>query len=166
MSAHADLGAELERRDELDPIAAPEAAGVVPVRLARGGQQAHRLVGDRDDLRAVGRLEACVRSVAFGGLDVAELTDQEPGAATAEEPSKGRRFGVKVAAKWLWRQGRMLVAISDELEKRPHGRFYHRALGMVPVVGMAGDYLGERSGLKRAAKRGRKWIDAHAVSHR
>lgn len=97
---------------------------------------------------------------------VAELTDQEPGAATAEEPPKGRRFGVKAAAKWLWRQGRMLVSISDELEKRPHGRFYHRALGMVPVVGMAGDYLGERSGLKRAAKRGRKWIDAHAVSHR
>ncbi len=93
---------------------------------------------------------------------VARLTDEAP----ATPPPSGRRFGVKAAAKWLWRQGRMLMAVSDELEKRPHGRFYHRALGMLPVVGMAGDYLGERSGLKRAAKAGRAWIEAQPVSRR
>jgi hypothetical protein len=93
---------------------------------------------------------------------VAELTDEAP----APDPPKGRRFGIKGAAKWLWRQGRLLLAISDELEKRPHGRFYHRALGMVPIVGMAGDYFGERSALKRAAKSGHKWLHANATSRR
>ena len=97
---------------------------------------------------------------------VAKLTDEPPQSTAAPpeppEPKPGRRFGVKAAAKWLWRQGRMLLAISDELEKRPHGRFYHRALGMLPVVGMAGDYFGERSALKRAARAGEKWLAAAA----
>jgi hypothetical protein len=79
-------------------------------------------------------------------------------AGDVEEPPKGKKFGIKAAAKMLWRQGRMLMAISDELEKRPQGRFYHKALGMLPVVGMAGDYFGERSALKRAAKAGNKWL--------
>jgi hypothetical protein len=76
------------------------------------------------------------------------------------EPPPGGRVGLKSAAKWLWRQGKLLLAVSDELEKRPHGRFYHRALGMLPVVGMAGDYLGERSALKRAAKAADRWLHA------
>jgi hypothetical protein len=76
------------------------------------------------------------------------------------EPPAGSRVGLKLAAKWLWRQGKLLLAVSDELEKRPHGRFYHRALGMLPVVGMAGDYLGERSALKRAAKAADRWLHA------
>lgn len=82
------------------------------------------------------------------------------------EPAKSKRFGVKAAAKWLWRQGRLLLAISDELEKRPHGRIYHRALGKLPVVGMAGDYFGERSALKRVARAGHKWLHANALSRR
>ena len=76
------------------------------------------------------------------------------------EPPPDSRVGLKSAAKWLWRQGKLLLAVSDELEKRPHGRFYHRALGMLPVVGMAGDYLGERSALKRAAKAADRWLHA------
>jgi hypothetical protein len=92
--------------------------------------------------------------------------DLSPSAATSDdpeptpEPPAGRRVGLKSAAKWLWRQGKLLLAVSDELEKRPHGRFYHRALGMLPVVGMAGDYLGERSALKRAAKAADRWLHA------
>lgn len=68
------------------------------------------------------------------------------------------RLGVKPTAKWLWRQGRLLLALQDELEKRPHGRFYHRFLGMLPIVGMLGDYLGERSALKRAARAAGRWL--------
>jgi hypothetical protein len=86
---------------------------------------------------------------------VAELA---PDAEETEEPVKGKRFGIKAGAKWLWRQGRILFAITGELEKRPQGRLFHKALGMLPVVGMAGDYLGERSALKRAAKAGNKWL--------
>jgi hypothetical protein len=117
---------------------------------------------DLDPAVAEGKGDDVEQAAADAAL-VAELTEDEP----APDPPKGRRFGVKGAAKWLWRQGRMLLAISDELEKRPHGRFYHRALGMLPVVGMAGDYFGERSALKRAAKSGHKWLHAHATtSHR
>lgn len=71
------------------------------------------------------------------------------------------RLSVKGAAKTLWKQGRMLLSIRDELEKRPQGRFYHKALGMLPVVGIVGDFLGENSALRRAAKAGTKWIAEH-----
>ncbi len=90
--------------------------------------------------------------------------DVEP--VGSEEPAslpEGKRLGLKPAAKWLWRQGKLLLDISDELEKRPHGRFYHRVLGMLPIVGMAGDYLGERSALKRAAKAGHRWVHEQAA---
>jgi hypothetical protein len=80
----------------------------------------------------------------------------EPDAAP--ELPEGRKVGLKPAAKWLWRQGKLLLAVQDELGKRPQGRFYHRALGMLPVVGLAGDYLGERSALKRAAKAADRWL--------
>ncbi|HEX6359214.1 hypothetical protein [Actinophytocola sp.] len=90
--------------------------------------------------------------------------DPSAGATTpAPAPPSNRRLRVRPAAKWLWRQGRLLLAIRDELEKRPHGRVYHRALGMLPVVGMAGDYLGERSALKRAARAADRWLHAQTV---
>ncbi|OLF14636.1 hypothetical protein [Actinophytocola xanthii] len=92
--------------------------------------------------------------------DAAVVRDVTGDGEPVEEP-KGGRPGLKPAAKWLWRQGRMLLAIYDELEKRPHGRFYHQALGMLPVVGMAGDYLGERSALKRVARSAHRWIRAN-----
>ncbi|GAB3448154.1 hypothetical protein [Actinophytocola sediminis] len=96
---------------------------------------------------------------AADAAEVARLTgvDAEPPA----EPAKGHQLGLKQAAKWLWRQGSMLYAVYGELDKRPHGRFYHRALGMLPVVGLAGDYLGERSALKRAAKSQLRWLRTH-----
>jgi len=87
--------------------------------------------------------------------------DVDPNAgADAPQPASlpARRLGLKPTAKWLWRQGRLLLAVSDELGKRPRGRFYHQALGMLPIVGMAGDYLGECSALKRAARAGERWL--------
>ncbi|GAB3566917.1 hypothetical protein GCM10027445_14530 [Amycolatopsis endophytica] len=71
---------------------------------------------------------------------------------------RSRRITLKSAGGTLWRMGRSLLAITDELDKRPHGRFYHRAVGMLPVVGMVGDYLGERSGLKRVVRRADAWF--------
>jgi hypothetical protein len=86
--------------------------------------------------------------------------------ASAPVPPPNRRLAVKPAAKWLWRQGKLLLAVRDELEKRPHGRVYHRALGMLPVVGMAGDYLGERSALKRSARAADRWLHTRTVQSR
>jgi hypothetical protein len=42
--------------------------------------------------------------------------------------------------------------VEDELDKRPHGNLLHEGLGMLPVVGAVGKYLGEWSGLKKAAR--------------
>jgi len=94
---------------------------------------------------------------AADDAELTRLTGDDP----PPEPQRNRQLGLKPAAKWLWRQGRVLLAIQDELGRRPHGRFYHRALGKLPVVGMAGDYLGERSALKRAARKARRWLNAH-----
>ncbi|PPK70167.1 hypothetical protein V5P93_000955 [Actinokineospora auranticolor] len=94
----------------------------------------------------------------------------EEDAATAEmttdidaSTSKHGRVTLKAAGKALWRVGRTLWGLGDELDKRPQGRIYHKAIGLLPVVGMAGDYLGERSALKRAARRGRKWLVAQGA---
>ncbi|HYQ68501.1 hypothetical protein [Actinophytocola sp.] len=137
-------------------------------------------VGDllplQDALGAAGEgLLLCAVAQAHGVTDVdtkvrllaAVLFDRE--VAPPAEPSDpaeppARRVGVKPTARWLWRQGRLLMAMSDELEKRPKGRFYHRVLGMLPIVGMAGDYLGERAALRRTARAGTRWLTEHPAS--
>jgi hypothetical protein len=87
--------------------------------------------------------------------ETAELTEE-----LTESTRKHGRITVRAAGRTLWRFGRTLWALGDELDKRPQGRFYHRALGAIPVVGIAGDYFGERSALKRAAKSARRWLAA------
>jgi hypothetical protein len=91
------------------------------------------------------------------GRDLTLTEDKAP------QPPPVRQLGVKPTVKWLWRQGRLLLAIQGELEKRPSGRFYHRALGKLPLVGMAGDYLGERAGLKRAARSADRWLHRKVI---
>jgi hypothetical protein len=59
-------------------------------------------------------------------------------------------------ARAVWRLGRALFAVEDELDKRPHGNVLHEGLGMIPVVGAVGKYLGEWSGLKKAAREAEK----------
>ncbi|GAA4414391.1 hypothetical protein ACFQV2_04665 [Actinokineospora soli] len=83
----------------------------------------------------------------------ADLTQELDASAT-----KHGRVTVKAAARTLWRFGKTLYALGEELDKRPQGRFYHQVIGMLPVIGALGDYLGERSALKRAVKKARKWL--------
>jgi hypothetical protein len=104
-------------------------------------------------------------AIAAGMDEVSEKdTENAETAHLTEELDESKRKHGKVTLKasvgTLWRLGRSLLGIVEELQKRPHGRFYHQLLGMLPVVGMAGDYLGERSGLKKVAKRARKWTAA------
>ncbi len=79
------------------------------------------------------------------------------------KPRFPRFATIVLAAGASSRMGRpkMLLAVGGELDKRPKGRFYHQILGMLPVIGMLGDYLGERSALKRAAKAATKWLAAN-----
>ena len=60
----------------------------------------------------------------------------------------------------MWRMGRALLAVEGELGKRPHGGRISRWLSLLPVVGVAGKYVGEWSGLRKAATAGEQWIHA------
>lgn len=93
------------------------------------------------------------------GAEDAE-TERLTGELDGARSARGKA-SLKTVARALWRLGRSLQEIPEELEKRPSGRFYHRAFGLLPGIGMAADYLGERSGLKRVAKRADKWLGAH-----
>ncbi|MEU6130556.1 hypothetical protein ABZ805_15390 [Saccharopolyspora sp. NPDC047091] len=105
-----------------------------------------------------------------------EIAAGERGGAPAEEDAKtaelteeldeARRTGggrMRAVVRTVWRMARALWEIDSELDKRPQGRFYHEWIGNVPVVGVVGGYLGERSALRRIAKQGARWLrkDAH-----
>src|SRR5689334_11364849 len=69
-----------------------------------------------------------------------------------------KKLTVKRLGGALWRMGRALLAVEGELGRRPRGGRISRWMSLVPVVGVAGKYLGEWSGLKKAAKAGEEWI--------
>ncbi len=73
---------------------------------------------------------------------------------------------VQAAAGTLWRLGRSLRELSAELEKRPRGRLLQRAIGKVPVVGVAGNFLSERSGLREVWQRAHGWLTEHQPASR
>ena len=82
---------------------------------------------------------------AVAEKQAAELTGD------AEKPGTPARVGGVV-----WRLGRALLAVEGELDHRPHGNVLHEGLGMLPVVGVVGKYLGEWSGLKKAPRAAEK----------
>ncbi len=109
---------------------------------------------DIDPVLAAGRADG--RAQAPEDADVARLTE--------ELDESRRRHGavtLKAVGATLWRLGRSLRGITVELGRRPSGRFYHRLLGQIPVVGAAGDYLGERSGMRTVRQRARRWLVAN-----
>jgi hypothetical protein len=96
-------------------------------------------------------------------LAVSAATGTEDAAADARAAELTGDLGkpettptVQRIARAVWRLGRALFAVDDELDKRPHGNFLHEGLGMIPVVGALGKYLGEWSGLKKAAREAEK----------
>ena len=126
--------------------------------------------GVRDEDRLVELLASVLFQRELTVADLA-LTAEEDAAAdararelTGELAGSGTRATLKKVGGAVWRLGRALWSVEDELDKRPHGRFYHQWLGLLPVVGAVGKYLGEWSGLKRAAKQGRSWLARHGVA--
>lgn len=92
-------------------------------------------------------------------VGTAQRSDAEP-TVENDHPDKhgGHRSALVGAARAVWRYGRVMRSIVSELDKRPHGRWLHRMLGKLPVVGVGGDYLGERSALKRAVRKADEWV--------
>lgn len=103
----------------------------------------------RRDLCPPARAELSPASDAAIDARAAELT---AGLENEKKPTLRRVGGA------LWRMGRALLAVEGELGKRPRGGRITRWLSLIPVVGVAGKYLGEWSGLKKAAKAGEEWI--------
>ena len=98
-------------------------------------------------------------AVASGRTEDSADEDKRTDELTEDIGAKhSRGISLKAAASAVFKLGKALWSVTDELEKRPRGRWYHRLLGMVPIVGMLADYLGERSALKRAAKQAVRWI--------
>ncbi len=78
---------------------------------------------------------------------------------TLGRPRRGRAMlSPRAVGGTLWRLARSLWGLADELGKRPRGRWYHRLLGTLPLVGAFGDYLGERAGLRTARTRAIAWL--------
>jgi len=122
-------------------------------------------------VRDEGPLVALLGSVLFGRdlktsgeLTSAQDADAAARAAEITEPMADERPTVRRVGSAVWRLGRALFAVEGELDKRPHGRFYHQWLGMLPVVGAVGKYLGEWSGLQGAAHEAQAWLAAHPPS--
>ena len=103
----------------------------------------------RRDLCPPARGELSRDSDAAIDARAAELTG---GLETEKKPTLQRLGGA------LWRMGRGLLAVEGELGKRQRGGYITRWMSLIPVVGVAGKYLGEWSGLKKAAKAGEAWI--------
>ena len=103
----------------------------------------------RRDLCPPARAELSRASDAAIDARAAELTG---GLENEKKPTFKRLGGA------LWRMGRALLAVEGELGKRPRGGRLTRWISLIPVVGVAGKYLGEWSGLKKAEKAGEEWI--------
>jgi hypothetical protein len=138
------------------------AAGQGLLLCALAGEHGHTSHGDRVRLLAAVLFDRDVDSaLAEGAAD----DEDERTAELTEDVDRSRRTDGKVTLKavgrTLWKLGRMLWSLGDELGKRPQGRVVHKVLGMLPVVGMLGDYLGERSALRRVRREALAWFAAH-----
>jgi hypothetical protein len=162
LTAVPGLGGALADRLPVQDALGAASQGVLLCALA--GERGVTDVGERVRLVAWVLFDRDVDAELAAGREDghdAAAEDARTEALRAEMKGGGGKAGVRAVARTLWRLGRSLLAVSDELEKRPSGRLYHHALGMLPVVGMVGDYLGERAGLKRVAKRADTWFTAH-----
>jgi len=104
--------------------------------------------------------ELAVRPAAGSSRDEDDRRTAELAGELTESRRRHGRVTLRAVARTVWRLGRALWSLEDELGRRPQGRLHHQVLGALPGVGMIGDYLGERSALRRAARQGVAWITA------
>ena len=113
-----------------------------------------RVRGLTDEVDQV-RLLAAVLSRRAVSRELVEGTRER---TDVEEPAGQDGSAIVGAGKAVWRYGRVLRGIIGELDRRPQGGFVTGLIGKLPVVGIAGDYLSERSGLKKAVRQAEEWI--------
>lgn len=87
-------------------------------------------------------------AAASDGEAEAQLTASTP----SEDEAKGLGPAARRGVGTLWRLARQIWELQSILDERPRGNILFRAIAQVPVVGLAGGFLDERGGIRRAAK--------------
>lgn len=147
------IGGALARRLPVSDILGLAAQGLVVCAIA--GE--HGLTKRDDQVRLLG-------TVLFGrdlrpgeyGDPHDEGVERDARDLTAELTTTGgdQHDGkLRALARAVWRMGRSLFSLHEELDRRPQGGWWWRTLANLPVVGVLASYKSERSGLKRAARR-------------
>lgn len=74
----------------------------------------------------------------------------------ADAPTTGRAAklgrGAARAALTVWQLARTFLELQRLLDERPRGGFVARTIGKFPVVGVAGGWLDERGGIRKASR--------------
>lgn len=152
------IGGALARRLPVSDILGLGAQGLVLCAIA--GE--HGLTGRDEQVRLLasvlfGReVDPAVHGDAHGPeveREAGELAGDVHHGDHAEE--RGR---LSALARAVWRMGRTLWALGEEMDHRPRGRKIWRVLANLPVVGALASYRSERSGLKRAARSAAQWV--------
>lgn len=89
--------------------------------------------------------------------DVEREAGELAGDVGSEQPDERGRLAA--LARAVWRMGRTLWALDDELDRRPRGSKAWRLAANLPVVGAVANYRSERSGLTKAAASAVAWIE-------
>jgi hypothetical protein len=97
-------------------------------------------------------------AVADPPVPAAADAEQRLTAADDEDPEPVGRAaalgrGAQQAARTVWRLARTFLGLTDLLDERPRGSLVTRAVGKLPVVGVAGGWLDERSAIRKASRR-------------
>ena len=74
---------------------------------------------------------------------------------TSEPPSLMAALGqgAQRVVRTLWRLARVFLDLQKVFDERPRGGLFARTLAKLPVVGVAGGFLDERGGIRKAARR-------------
>ncbi|NHD17921.1 MULTISPECIES: hypothetical protein [unclassified Actinopolyspora] len=105
------------------------------------------------------------RRAAAGESAEQRAADERRAAELAGGVDEPRRSRAGALGRAVWRMARALWEIHSELDSRPQGGVGYELIGSVPVVGVLGGYLGERSALRRITREAGKWIAAeHGLS--
>lgn len=147
LAAVPGLGGALAKRLPVSAVVGAAGQGMLLVAIA--GEHG---VQDEDEL--VGLLGAVLfrRELAVQGPSAADDAEADTRAAELTGDLAQPQPTIARVGRAVWRLGRALLAVEGELGKRPHGNVFHEGLSWLPVVGAVGKYLGEWSGLKKAAR--------------
>ncbi|GAA4969258.1 hypothetical protein [Kineococcus glutinatus] len=66
--------------------------------------------------------------------------------------------GAQRAARTVWQLARAFFEVQSLLDERPRGSLLTRAVGKLPVVGVAGGWLDERGGIRKASRQTAKLL--------